>query len=67
MISGKGFWIEPEIKKIESTKVIASINNISPLETTFNKLFFETISAKLKTNNILAIFDPTTLPNAISD
>ena len=67
MISGKGFWIEPEIKKIESTKVIASMNNISPLETTFNKLFFETISAKLKTNNILAIFDPTTLPNAISD
>ena len=67
MINEKGFWIEPEIKKIKSTKVTANINNMSPLETTFNRLFLETMRAKLKTNNILAIFDPTTLPKAISD
>ena len=63
----KGVLIEPMIKNIESNKVTANITNISPFETTFNILSLAIRRPKLNTKSILAIFDPTILPRAISD
>ena len=63
----RGVLIEPTIKNIESNKVTANITNISPIETTFSILSFAIRRPKLNTKSILAIFDPTILPRAISD